>query len=128
MTCFLPARRGPTGRTVSSCRAPCPAESSGSRYEVLSEVGPFVAALADFLFLDQAQVPADVQAEVAREEPRDPLDVQRAVREIRSGVRGALDDPDLARSAICVVEAPAVVDRRDVIRAAMDEEERPRLK
>ena len=60
---------------------------------------------------------------MSREEAGHSLDVQRPVREVRAGVRCTLDDPDLARSAICVVEAPAVVDRSDVVGAAMDEEE-----
>src|SRR5690349_2080577 len=65
-----------------------------------------------FLF-HQAQVAADVEPEVAGEETRDALDVERAVGEVRGGVRRPLDDPDLARPAVGVVQAPAVVDVRD---------------
>src|ERR1700726_696634 len=93
----------------------------------LSPARRFVAALADFFFLDQAQVAANVEAQVSREKARDPLDVEKAVGEIRARVWRSLNDPDLARSPIRVVKTPAVVDRGHVVRAAVDEKQRPGL-
>src|SRR2546427_8016104 len=84
-------------------------------------------SLGDFLLLDEPQKTADVQSQVTREKACDALDVQRPVREVRTGVRRALNDPDLARTAIRVVQAPAVVDIRDPIAAAVNEEQRSRL-
>src|SRR5258706_10096224 len=83
--------------------------------------------LADFFFLHQAEVAAHIEAEVSREETRDPLDIERPVGEVRAGVRSALDDPDLARSAVRVIQAPAVIDGGDVVAAAMNEEKRARF-
>src|ERR1700694_5473376 len=84
-------------------------------------------ALRDFFFLDQPQMPADIQSEVPREEAGDSLDVEGAIGEIRSGVRGTLHDPDLARSAISIVKTAAVIDGRDGVRATVDEEQGSRL-
>src|ERR1700693_5589412 len=121
----LIAWAAPEGSTCATC---C------MSHLFLSPARRFVAArppwprwLADFFFLHQAQVPADVEAEVPRKKACDALDVERAVCEICAGVRRTLDDPDLAWSAIRVVEAAAVIDGGDVVGAAMNEEQRPRL-
>src|SRR5207248_10512513 len=86
-----------------------------------------VSRLADFFLFHQAQVTADVEAEVPGEKYRHALDVQRAVGEVGAGVRRALHDPDLARAAVRVVQAPAVAHGRDVVGAAVDEEQGARL-
>src|SRR6266567_6229494 len=48
--------------------------------------------LGDFFLFHQSKVAAHVQAQVPGEESRHPLDVQRPVGEVRTGVRRALDD------------------------------------
>src|SRR4029077_13939413 len=69
----------------------------------------------------------DVETQVPGEEPRDPFHVQRAVGEVRARVWRALDDPDLARSSVRVVEPARMADVGDRVRAAVNEEQRPRL-
>src|ERR1043165_3861020 len=81
-------------------------------------------SLGDLFLFDQAEMAGDIQAEVPGEEAGHALDVKRPVGEVGAGVWRALDDPDLAGSAVAVIQAAAVVDVRDVVGAAMDEEQR----
>src|SRR5712692_8841152 len=85
------------------------------------------SSLADFLFLDQPEVAADVEPEVPREEPGHPLHIKRTIRLVGAGVGRSLHDPDLARASVRVVQAAAVAHRNDVVGAAVDEEQGPRL-
>src|SRR5258708_19326121 len=125
MTAGPPERAGNTGRTGSCCREP----SAGVREEEFAQSVASAAQLqlGDFFFLDQAEVAADVKPEMPREESGHPLDVKRPVGLVRTSVRRTLHDPDLARTAISVIESPAVVHGHEVVSPTVYEEEWPRL-
>src|SRR2546422_2049082 len=84
-------------------------------------------ALGDFFLFHEPQMAAHVKPQMSREESGNSLHVQRPVGEVRAGMRCALDDPDLARPPVSVVETAAVVHLRHGIGAAVNEEQRPRL-
>src|SRR5712691_4876261 len=96
-------------------------------YSCLRTGGLLHANLRDFFFLYQAEVAADVEAEVPREEAGHPLAVKRTVGLVRACVRRTLHDPDLTGAAVRVIEAAAVTHRHDVVGAPVDEEKGTRL-
>src|SRR5207302_10812538 len=93
------------GRSHPARRAVLRARGSG-RSSSRSPPARRPDGLRDLVLFDQAQLVGSAQAEMAAEEGRDPLHVELPVGEVGAGVGRALDDPDLPRTAVTVIEQP----------------------